>query len=155
MPEDSPALSQTKTISFRAFLASLMCTRMFLTVMTKKKREIHHLQRRYPIGAELIGPKEAHFRIWAPKVQRLDLVLEEGGLKDSRQSFHELEAEPGGYFSGSANAGAGARYRFRVNNEICIRTQHHVSNLMGHMVLLALSIPRSFGGPIRTGLALS
>ncbi|MGB9475011.1 MAG: malto-oligosyltrehalose trehalohydrolase [Candidatus Udaeobacter sp.] len=86
--------------------------------MTKKKREIHHLQRRYPIGAELIEPKEAHFRIWAPKVQRLDLVLEEGVLKGSRQSFHELEAEPGGYFSGSANAGAGARYWFRVNNDL-------------------------------------
>ena len=58
-----------------------MCTRMFLTVMPKKKREIHHLQRRYPIGAELIGPNQAHFRIWAPKAQRLDLVLEEAGAR--------------------------------------------------------------------------
>jgi maltooligosyltrehalose trehalohydrolase len=73
------------------------------------------VKRRYPIGAELIGPNETHFRIWAPKAHRVDLVLEESAAKDSRRTFHALEAEEGGYFSGSANAGAGARYRFRVN----------------------------------------
>src|SRR5438477_6198215 len=25
--------------------------------------------RRYPIGAELIGPNQTHFRVWAPKAQ--------------------------------------------------------------------------------------
>ncbi len=45
--------------------------------------------RRYPIGAELIGPNQAH--------------------------FHPLEREDNGYFSGVANVGAGALYRFRVN----------------------------------------
>ncbi|PYJ17057.1 MAG: malto-oligosyltrehalose trehalohydrolase [Verrucomicrobia bacterium] len=45
-------------------------------------------KRRYPIGAELIGPK---------------------------RTFHPLDPEKGGYFSGAANVGAGACYWFRVN----------------------------------------
>ena len=75
-------------------------------------------KRRYPIGAEPIGPDQTHFRVWAPKAQQVDLVLEENAAKDSRRIFHALAAEKGGYFSGSANAGAGAFYRFRVNNRI-------------------------------------
>jgi maltooligosyltrehalose trehalohydrolase len=84
--------------------------------MSKKKREIGQVQRRYPIGAELVGPNQIHFRVWAPKARNVEVALEEGVATDSRRTFHELEAEKGGYFSGSANAGAGARYRFRVNN---------------------------------------
>jgi maltooligosyltrehalose trehalohydrolase len=91
---------------------------MFLTSMSKKKQENPHVQRRYPIGAELIGPDQTHFRVWAPKAQHVDLVLEEGAAEDSsRPTFHRLKAEKDGYFYGSANAGAGARYRFRVNND--------------------------------------
>jgi maltooligosyltrehalose trehalohydrolase len=84
--------------------------------MFNSTREIRQVQRRYPIGAELIGPDQAHFRVWAPKAQRVDLVLEGSAAKTPRQTFHALEAEEGGYFSGPANAGAGARYWFRVNN---------------------------------------
>ena len=75
-----------------------------------------HGKRRYPIGAELIGPDQTHFRVWAPKAQRVDLVLEDSAAKTPGQEFHALAPEKGGYFSGSANAGAGARYRFRVND---------------------------------------
>ena len=75
-----------------------------------------HRKRRYPIGAEVIGPDQAHFRVWAPKAQRVDLVLEGSTAKTPRQTFHALEAEEGGYFSGPANAGADARYRFCINN---------------------------------------
>jgi len=74
------------------------------------------VHRRYPIGAELIGPEQTHFRIWAPKAQRVDLVLEENGGKDPKPTFHALEAEKGGYFSGVANVGIGGRYRFHVNH---------------------------------------
>ena len=84
--------------------------------MLYSTREIRQVQRRYPIGAELIGPDRAHFRVWAPKTQRVDLVLEGSAAKTPRQTFHALEAEEGGYFSGPAKAGAGARYWFRVNN---------------------------------------
>jgi maltooligosyltrehalose trehalohydrolase len=75
-----------------------------------------HGKRRYPIGAELIGPDQTHFRVWAPKAQRVDLVLEDSAAKTPGQEFHALAPEKGGYFSGSANAGAGACYRFRVND---------------------------------------
>ena len=73
-------------------------------------------KRRYPIGAELIDANQTHFRVWAPKVQRVDLVLEDSATKNSRKRFQALEAEEGGYFSGAANAAAGDLYRFRVNN---------------------------------------
>jgi maltooligosyltrehalose trehalohydrolase len=77
-----------------------------------------HGKRRYPIGAELIGSDQIHFRVWAPKAQHVDLVLEENAAKDSQRTFHALEPEEGGYFSGSVNAGAGTRYWFRVNNSL-------------------------------------
>jgi maltooligosyltrehalose trehalohydrolase len=84
--------------------------------MSKKNSEIREVQRRYSVGAELIGPNQTHFRIWAPKAQRLDLVLEESTEKDSDRTVHELEAEAGGYYSGAIDAGAGTRYRFRINS---------------------------------------
>src|SRR5262249_55597819 len=71
-------------------------------------------KRRYPIGAELIGENETHFRVWAPKARQVDVVLED--TADVKQKFYSLTAEPGGYFSGSAAAGPGVRYRFRVNS---------------------------------------
>ena len=73
-------------------------------------------KRRYPIGAELIGKDETHFRLWAPNAQNVELVLEESADKNAKRSFQPLKREEGGYFSGSANVGAGALYRFRVNN---------------------------------------
>ena len=72
--------------------------------------------RRYPIGAELIGVNETHFRVWAPKAKYVDIVLEESAEKNPKRTFHPLQAEEGGYFSGSTEAGANARYRFRVDN---------------------------------------
>jgi maltooligosyltrehalose trehalohydrolase len=72
-------------------------------------------KRRYPIGAELIGENKTHFRVWAPKGQQLDLVLEESAAKNAKRTFHPLEGEEGGYFSGAATADAGVCYRFRVN----------------------------------------
>src|SRR5256885_13384724 len=71
--------------------------------------------RRYPIGAELISKNETHFRVWAPNARDVDLVLEESAEKNAKRSFHPLKPEEGGYFSGSADVGAGALYRFRVN----------------------------------------
>ncbi len=73
-------------------------------------------KRRYPIGAELIGEHVTHFRGWAPKAQHVDLVLEESAAKNAKRTFHPLEAEEGEYFSGVIDVGAGACYRFRVNN---------------------------------------
>jgi maltooligosyltrehalose trehalohydrolase len=70
-------------------------------------------KRRYPIGAELVGEDQTHFRVWAPKAQEVEVVLDD--VSEGKSKIYPLTAEPGGYFSGAANAGAGARYRFRVN----------------------------------------
>jgi maltooligosyltrehalose trehalohydrolase len=73
------------------------------------------IQRRYPIGAELIGEGRTHFRVWAPKATRVDVVLESSPENEAERTVHLLEAESDGYFSGAISAGAGAFYRFRVN----------------------------------------
>jgi maltooligosyltrehalose trehalohydrolase len=72
--------------------------------------------RRYPIGAELIGANETHFRLWAPKAKQVDLVLEKSAERNAQRAFHPLDAEAGRYFSGIARVGSGTLYRFRVNN---------------------------------------
>ncbi len=64
--------------------------------------------RKFPIGAEIIPSGGVHFRVWAPKRKRVEVMLDSGCA--------ELEAEPGGYFSGAvAAAGSGTRYRFRLD----------------------------------------
>ena len=62
-------------------------------------------KRRYPIGAELIGENQTHFRVWAPKARDVDVVLEEA--KEAKPKFFRLTAESDGYFSGTADVGAG------------------------------------------------
>jgi maltooligosyltrehalose trehalohydrolase len=71
--------------------------------------------RRYPIGAELIGGGRADFRVWAPKAERIDLVIETSGEANAARTFSPLDPEPDGYFSCVAEAGAGTLYRYRVN----------------------------------------
>src|SRR2546423_12062896 len=71
------------------------------------------MQRRYPIGAELIGENQTHFRVWAPKAQEVDVVLEDAA--EAKPKFSPLTAEPGGYFSGTIDVGVGMRYRLRVD----------------------------------------
>src|SRR6266496_1616215 len=82
--------------------------------MPNRKPEIRKVRRRYPIGAELITENQTHFRIWAPKARKLDVVIEQG--PDSARAFRSLSPEPAGYFSGAINAEVGSRYRFRVND---------------------------------------
>jgi maltooligosyltrehalose trehalohydrolase len=66
------------------------------------------LQRRLPIGAELTDGG-VHFRVWAPRRTRIDVVVE-----DAREMA--LDREPNGYFSGFAEfANEGMRYRFRLD----------------------------------------
>src|SRR6266576_6496992 len=70
-------------------------------------------KRRYPIGAELIGETQTHFRVWAPKAREVDVVFEDAA--EAKPKFCSLTAESGEYFSGAANADPGTRYRFQVN----------------------------------------
>ena len=73
------------------------------------------MQRRYPIGAEIISKNETHFRVWAPKANMLDVVLEPSSERSAGRTFHPLTQERDGYFSGTVTCGVGARYRFRLN----------------------------------------
>ena len=72
--------------------------------------------RRLPIGAELAPNGDAHFRVWAPKHRRIDVVF-----VDSKQSTGILtlkrESRPTvGYFSGLAhNVRPGTKYQYRID----------------------------------------
>ena len=70
-------------------------------------------QRRFPIGAELLPQEGAHFRVWAPKRQRVDVVLYR-----ETEVVAPLQPEKGGYFSGRvAQARPGDVYRFRLDGD--------------------------------------
>ncbi len=64
--------------------------------------------RRLPVGAEVVAAGGVHFRVWAPDRARVEVVV--------GRDATELQREGGGYFSGViASAGAGSRYRFRLD----------------------------------------
>jgi maltooligosyltrehalose trehalohydrolase len=64
-------------------------------------------KRRLPVGAELIDDG-THFRVWAPKGTRVEVVID-------NRAF-ELTREAGGYHSGHVQSGVtGSRYRFRLD----------------------------------------
>ena len=70
------------------------------------------IRRRQPIGAEIVSDRSVHFRVWAPKHRRVEVVLE-AGPESPRALALQPEAE--GYFAGTAaGASGGTRYRFRL-----------------------------------------
>src|SRR5215207_4019701 len=72
------------------------------------------LARRLPVGAEALPGGGVHFRVWAPRRRRVEVVFEGGRAPEP----FVLEEEEGGYFSGLAEgARAGALYRFRLDGE--------------------------------------
>jgi len=69
--------------------------------------------RRLPIGAELSPGDGVHFRVWAPRASHVEVVLE-GPNEGPRAAV--LVPDGCGYFAGHvAEAGAGTRYRFRLD----------------------------------------
>jgi len=74
--------------------------------------------RRLPVGAEPAPEGGVHFRVWAPRRTRVEVVLEGGpgsGAGGQLQAV-ELTREPRGYFSGLVPAaGAGTLYRYRLD----------------------------------------
>lgn len=67
--------------------------------------------RRLPVGAEALPGGGVHFRVWAPRRARVEVVFE-----GNADSAFELEREEGGYFSALVER-AGALYRFRLDGE--------------------------------------
>jgi len=66
--------------------------------------------RRFPIGAELIGPGKTSFRVWAPKARELTVVID-----CESAPCYPLAPEKDGYLSGLADVAVGARYWFRID----------------------------------------
>lgn len=68
---------------------------------------------RMPFGANL-QPDGVHFRVWSPGSKRVDVVIESG----SQAGEYPLRQEADGFFSGVVTgAGAGTRYRFRIDGD--------------------------------------
>ncbi len=72
--------------------------------------------RRLPIGAEIQPGGGVHFRVWAPRRNQVELVLEAAeGTKLSANTVL-LEREQTGHWSAlAAEAHVGSRYRFRLD----------------------------------------
>jgi maltooligosyltrehalose trehalohydrolase len=68
--------------------------------------------RRLAVGAELLPAGITHFSVWAPSRRLVAIVLESG---PGSPTTIEFEPQPGGYCAGQAPAGAGTRYRYRLD----------------------------------------
>jgi maltooligosyltrehalose trehalohydrolase len=65
--------------------------------------------RKYPAGAEVQARGGVHFRVWAPRRNRVEVLFESGHAET-------LQRGDCGYYSGLvAESGPGARYRFRLD----------------------------------------
>ena len=64
-------------------------------------------RRRLPFGAELVSDDRTRFRLWAPSLESVALVIED-------EDDVAMEAVAGGWFEAEHACGAGARYRYRV-----------------------------------------
>jgi maltooligosyltrehalose trehalohydrolase len=72
------------------------------------------LDRRLSVGAEVVSGRGAHFRVWAPKHDSVEVVL-----PGEPPSFYPLQCEgDSGYFSGFASeAKAGTLYKYRLDGK--------------------------------------
>lgn len=69
--------------------------------------------RRLPVGAHVMHDG-THFRVWAQRCRRVELVIE--GNSDSSQRVLPMRSEDGGYFSVDVpGIGAGTRYGYRLD----------------------------------------
>src|SRR5437016_7858348 len=75
------------------------------------------MARRFPIGGEPTPGGGAHFRVWAPKSERVAVELsDEARFRREQKEVVELEPEAEGYFSAHLpEARAGMLYKFRLN----------------------------------------
>jgi maltooligosyltrehalose trehalohydrolase len=68
------------------------------------------LQRRLPIGAEIVDSHTTHVRLWAPRRNRVEVVTVSG-----RRAT--LTRNDDGYFSGTIQASAGDRYQLKLDDD--------------------------------------
>lgn len=69
-------------------------------------------QRRLPVGAEPQPQGGVHFRVWAPRRNRVEVLMDGTGVG------YLLKRDEHGYFSGLVReAAVGLRYRYRLDND--------------------------------------
>jgi maltooligosyltrehalose trehalohydrolase len=81
---------------------------------------VNERTRRLPVGAEVWPEGGVSFRVWAPRRERVEVVIEDRPeLEDGNKArAFELDAEDAGYFSGFVPvAGPGTLYRFRLDDD--------------------------------------
>lgn len=66
-----------------------------------------------PFGASLLAPDQTFFRFWAPAQQRVAVEVED-------RPPVPMRAVGGGWFEADAPCGAGARYRYRLENGLAV-----------------------------------
>jgi maltooligosyltrehalose trehalohydrolase len=76
------------------------------------------IERRLPVGAEVLPDGRVHFRVWTPQHEKVEVVLERCTGPDSEPLSFELAPELNWYFSGIVpEAEDGALYRFRMDDD--------------------------------------
>jgi maltooligosyltrehalose trehalohydrolase len=85
------------------------------------KRGTAAVKRRLPVGAEVLPDGRVHFRVWAPRCQRVAVVIHSMDRPNNGNSPGDtcwLEAEAGGWFSGVArSARTGSHYGFQLDDD--------------------------------------
>lgn len=92
-----------------------------------------------PFGTRLLPGGAALFRLWAPDVRRVELVLGDARLP--------MQAEPGGWHALHAPARAGDRYAFRLDNGLSVPDPASRSNPDDVHGASALVDPAAFDWP--------
>ena len=73
--------------------------------------------RRLPVGAEVQAAGGVHFRVWAPRRKRVEILLVPAGGAQSEAAY-ELAPDGTGFFSGLLfDAAPGMLYRYRLDGE--------------------------------------
>src|SRR5262249_9049735 len=85
------------------------------TPLTSETQSGNGNARRLPIGAEALEDGEGHFRVWAPRSQKVEVII---GCDVCAQAAVELNSETNGYFSGhSPLATPGYLQRYRLHRD--------------------------------------
>ena len=69
-----------------------------------------------PFGAETLANGQTRFRLWAPSAHTVELVLG----RDADARILDMRRDADGWGEVIADAGAGARYRYRIDGDLLV-----------------------------------